>query len=100
VRPRWINGERTCGETSGYWAFWPSISSNSLDLDASPFLHRQRLEPAGVGSGVIRKFFSGGFELSCNLAAWFTITAFSRREKSRVGAGGDRLAAAQSAAAG
>ncbi|MCL1478539.1 ATP-binding cassette domain-containing protein [Marinobacter sp. M3C] len=75
-----INGERTCGEhlAIGYFA---QHQLESLDLDASPFLHLQRLSPRASDQSI--RNFLGGFDFHGN-AALSPIRSFSGGEKARV----------------
>jgi len=75
-----MNGERTCGEhlAIGYFA---QHQLESLDLDASPFLHLQRLSPRASDQSI--RNFLGGFDFHGN-AALSPIRSFSGGEKARV----------------
>ena len=75
-----ISGERTCGENLaiGYFA---QHQLESLDLDASPFLHLQRLSPRASEQSV--RNFLGGFDFHGN-EALSPIRTFSGGEKARV----------------
>lgn len=75
-----ISGERTCGENLaiGYFA---QHQLESLDLDASPFLHLQRLSPRATEQSV--RNFLGGFNFHGN-EALSPIRSFSGGEKARV----------------
>ncbi|KPQ27314.1 MAG: ATP-binding cassette, subfamily F, member 3 [Marinobacter excellens HL-55] len=75
-----LAGERTCGEhlAIGYFA---QHQLESLDLDASPFLHLQRLAP-GASEQKVRNFL-GGFDFHGD-EALSPIRSFSGGEKARV----------------
>jgi ATP-binding cassette subfamily F protein 3 len=75
-----LSGERTCGEhlAIGYFA---QHQLESLDLDASPFLHLQRLAPTASEQKV--RDFLGGFDFHGN-EALAPIRSFSGGEKARV----------------
>lgn len=75
-----ISGERTPGENLaiGYFA---QHQLESLDLDASPFLHLQRLAP-GASEQSVRNFL-GGFDFHGD-EALTPIRTFSGGEKARV----------------
>ncbi len=75
-----IGGERTCGEhlAIGYFA---QHQLESLDLDASPFLHLQRLSPK-ASEQAIRNFL-GGFDFHGD-DALAPVRSFSGGEKARV----------------
>lgn len=75
-----LAGERTCGEhlAIGYFA---QHQLESLDLDASPFLHLQRLSP-NASEQSIRNFL-GGFDFHGD-EALSAIRSFSGGEKARV----------------
>jgi len=75
-----ISGERTCGENLaiGYFA---QHQLESLDLDASPFLHLQRLSPRASEQRV--RNFLGGFDFHGDQAL-SPIRTFSGGEKARV----------------
>ena len=75
-----MNGERSCGEhlAIGYFA---QHQLESLDLDASPFLHLQRLSPRASDQNI--RNFLGGFDFHGN-AALSPIRSFSGGEKARV----------------
>ena len=75
-----LSGERTCGEhlAIGYFA---QHQLESLDLDASPFLHLQRLAPTASEQKV--RDFLGGFDFHGN-EALSPIRSFSGGEKARV----------------
>lgn len=75
-----ISGERTCGENLaiGYFA---QHQLESLDLDASPFLHLQRLSPRASEQSV--RNFLGGFDFHGD-EALSPIRTFSGGEKARV----------------
>ncbi|MGO1462980.1 MAG: ATP-binding cassette domain-containing protein [Marinobacter sp.] len=75
-----ISGERTCGENLaiGYFA---QHQLESLDLDASPFLHLQRLSPNASEQSV--RNFLGGFDFHGD-EALASIRTFSGGEKARV----------------
>jgi len=75
-----LSGERTEGEhlATGYFA---QHQLESLDLDASPFLHLQRLAPA-ASEQQIRNFL-GGFDFHGD-EALSPIRSFSGGEKARV----------------
>ncbi|MDN6320009.1 MAG: ATP-binding cassette domain-containing protein [Marinobacter sp.] len=75
-----ICGERTCGENLaiGYFA---QHQLESLDLDASPFLHLQRLSPNASEQNV--RNFLGGFDFHGD-EALTPIRTFSGGEKARV----------------
>lgn len=75
-----LSGERTAGEhlAIGYFA---QHQLESLDLDASPFLHLQRLSPA-ASEQQIRNFL-GGFNFHGD-EALAAIRSFSGGEKARV----------------
>ncbi|PSF12275.1 ABC transporter ATP-binding protein [Marinobacter fuscus] len=75
-----LAGERTCGEhlAIGYFA---QHQLESLDLDASPFLHLQRLVPNAPEQRV--RDFLGGFDFHGN-EALAPIRSFSGGEKARV----------------
>ncbi len=75
-----LSGERTCGEhlAIGYFA---QHQLESLDLDASPFLHLQRLAPKASEQQV--RNFLGGFDFHGD-EALSPIRSFSGGEKARV----------------
>ena len=75
-----LAGERTCGEhlAIGYFA---QHQLESLDLDASPFLHLQRLAPRASEQGI--RNFLGGFDFHGD-EALSAIRSFSGGEKARV----------------
>ncbi|NWN92797.1 ATP-binding cassette domain-containing protein [Marinobacter adhaerens] len=75
-----ISGERVCGEhlAIGYFA---QHQLESLDLDASPFLHLQRLSPAASEQSI--RNFLGGFDFRGD-DALDRIRSFSGGEKARV----------------
>ncbi|MBK1851138.1 ATP-binding cassette domain-containing protein [Marinobacter sp. 1-4A] len=75
-----LSGERTCGEhlAIGYFA---QHQLESLDLDASPFLHLQRLAPKASEQSV--RNFLGGFDFHGD-EALSPIRSFSGGEKARV----------------
>ncbi|RBP74942.1 ATP-binding cassette domain-containing protein [Marinobacter nauticus] len=75
-----LSGERTCGEhlAIGYFA---QHQLESLDLDASPFLHLQRLSPTASEQKV--RDFLGGFDFHGD-EALAPIRSFSGGEKARV----------------
>ena len=75
-----IAGDRTCGEhlAIGYFA---QHQLESLDLDASPFVHLQRLAPK-ASEQKIRNFL-GGFDFHGD-GALSPIRSFSGGEKARV----------------
>ncbi|GGC69665.1 ATP-binding cassette domain-containing protein [Marinobacter halophilus] len=75
-----LRGERTCGEhlAIGYFA---QHQLETLDLDASPFLHLQRLAP-GASEQKVRNFL-GGFDFHGDQAL-SPIRSFSGGEKARV----------------
>ena len=75
-----LSGERTCGEhlAIGYFA---QHQLESLDLDASPFLHLQRLAPSASEQKV--RNFLGGFDFHGD-EALSPIRSFSGGEKARV----------------
>ncbi|MDF0750000.1 ATP-binding cassette domain-containing protein [Marinobacter sp. 71-i] len=75
-----IRGERTTGEhlAIGYFA---QHQLESLDLDASPFLHLQRLAPRASEQGI--RNFLGGFDFHGD-EALSAIGSFSGGEKARV----------------
>lgn len=75
-----ISGERTCGEhlKIGYFA---QHQLESLDLDASPFLHLQRLAPRASEQSI--RNFLGGFDFHGD-AALAPVRSFSGGEKARV----------------
>ncbi|WP_404367577.1 ATP-binding cassette domain-containing protein [Marinobacter sp.] len=75
-----MSGERTAGEhlKIGYFA---QHQLESLDLDASPFLHLQRLDPRASEQKV--RNFLGGFNFHGN-EALTAIRQFSGGEKARV----------------
>ncbi|GGE66507.1 ABC transporter ATP-binding protein [Streptosporangium jomthongense] len=75
-----IAGERTCGENLaiGYFA---QHQLESLDLDASPFLHLQRLAPRASEQSI--RNFLGGFDFHGD-EALSAIRSFSGGEKARV----------------
>ncbi|WP_372965039.1 ATP-binding cassette domain-containing protein [Marinobacter sp.] len=75
-----LSGERTCGENLaiGYFA---QHQLESLDLDASPFLHLQRLAPRASEQKV--RNFLGGFDFHGD-EALSPIRSFSGGEKARV----------------
>ncbi|MBN7768576.1 ATP-binding cassette domain-containing protein [Marinobacter daepoensis] len=75
-----LSGERTCGEhlAIGYFA---QHQLESLDLDASPFLHLQRLAPTASEQKV--RDFLGGFDFHGD-EAMAPIRSFSGGEKARV----------------
>jgi len=75
-----LAGERTCGEhlAIGYFA---QHQLESLDLDASPFLHLQRLSPQASEQSI--RDFLGGFDFRGD-AALAPVRAFSGGEKARL----------------
>ncbi|MCC4271369.1 ATP-binding cassette domain-containing protein [Marinobacter nauticus] len=75
-----LSGEHTCGEhlAIGYFA---QHQLESLDLDASPFLHLQRLAPTASEQKV--RDFLGGFDFHGD-EALAPIRSFSGGEKARV----------------
>ncbi|MBK1873965.1 ATP-binding cassette domain-containing protein [Marinobacter sp. 1-3A] len=75
-----MSGERTCGEhlAIGYFA---QHQLESLDLDASPFLHLQRLSPKASEQSI--RNFLGGFDFHGD-EALSPIRSFSGGEKARV----------------
>ncbi|KKN49911.1 hypothetical protein LCGC14_0637960 [marine sediment metagenome] len=75
-----MSGERTCGDNLaiGYFA---QHQLESLDLDASPFLHLQRLAPRASEQSV--RNFLGGFDFHGDQAL-SPIRSFSGGEKARV----------------
>jgi ATP-binding cassette subfamily F protein 3 len=75
-----LEGQRTCGEhlAIGYFA---QHQLESLDLDASPFLHLQRLAPKASEQKV--RNFLGGFDFHGDQAL-SPIRSFSGGEKARV----------------
>lgn len=75
-----MSGERTAGEnlSIGYFA---QHQLESLDLDASPFLHLQRLDPRASEQKV--RNFLGGFDFHGD-EALSPIRSFSGGEKARV----------------
>ncbi len=75
-----LRGERTTGEhvANGYFA---QHQLESLDLDASPFLHLQRLAPKASEQSV--RNFLGGFDFHGD-EALSAIRSFSGGEKARV----------------
>ena len=75
-----LSGERTCGEhlAIGYFA---QHQLEALDLDASPFLHLQRLAPTASEQSV--RNFLGGFDFHGD-EALTPIRSFSGGEKARV----------------
>ena len=75
-----LAGERTCGEhlAIGYFA---QHQLESLDLDASPFLHLQRLSPKASEQSI--RNFLGGFDFHGD-EALSAIRSFSGGEKARV----------------
>jgi ATP-binding cassette subfamily F protein 3 len=75
-----LSGERTCGEhlAIGYFA---QHQLEALDLDASPFLHLQRLAP-NASEQKVRNFL-GGFDFHGD-EALTPIRSFSGGEKARV----------------
>ncbi|WP_189576133.1 ATP-binding cassette domain-containing protein [Marinobacter zhanjiangensis] len=75
-----LGGERTCGEhlSIGYFA---QHQLESLDLDASPFLHLQRLSPTASEQSI--RNFLGGFDFHGD-EALSPIRSFSGGEKARV----------------
>ncbi|MFL1453933.1 ATP-binding cassette domain-containing protein [Marinobacter sp. GN3S48] len=75
-----VAGERTCGEnlSVGYFA---QHQLESLDLDASPFLHLQRLSPKASEQSI--RNFLGGFDFHGD-EALSAIRSFSGGEKARV----------------
>ncbi|SFR60846.1 ATP-binding cassette, subfamily F, member 3 [Marinobacter daqiaonensis] len=75
-----LAGERTCGEhlAIGYFA---QHQLESLDLDASPFLHLQRLAPKASEQSI--RNFLGGFDFHGD-EALSPIRSFSGGEKARV----------------
>jgi len=75
-----LSGERTCGEhlAIGYFA---QHQLESLDLDASPFLHLQRLAPTASEQKV--RDFLAGFDFHGD-EALAPIRSFSGGEKARV----------------
>ncbi|MDC0661311.1 ATP-binding cassette domain-containing protein [Marinobacter sp. SS21] len=77
---RLLGGERTAGENLavGYFA---QHQLEALDLDASPFLHLQRLSPRASEQSI--RNFLGGFDFHGD-EALSPIRAFSGGEKARV----------------
>ena len=75
-----LSGERTCGEhlAIGYFA---QHQLEALDLDASPFLHLQRLSPRASEQSV--RNFLGGFDFHGD-EALSPIRSFSGGERARV----------------
>lgn len=75
-----LRGERTTGEhlAIGYFA---QHQLESLDLDASPFLHLQRLSPRASEQSI--RNFLGGFDFHGD-GALSAIRSFSGGEKARV----------------
>lgn len=75
-----LAGERTTGEhlAIGYFA---QHQLESLDLDASPFLHLQRLAPTATEQGI--RNFLGGFDFHGD-EALSPVRDFSGGEKARV----------------
>ncbi|HBC34660.1 MAG TPA: ABC transporter ATP-binding protein, partial [Marinobacter adhaerens] len=75
-----MSGDRTCGEhlAIGYFA---QHQLESLDLDASPFLHLQRLSPKASEQSI--RNFLGGFDFHGD-EALSAIRSFSGGEKARV----------------
>ncbi|TGN38055.1 ATP-binding cassette domain-containing protein [Marinobacter confluentis] len=75
-----LEGQRTCGEhlAVGYFA---QHQLESLDLDASPFLHLQRLSPKASEQSI--RNFLGGFDFRGD-EALSVIRSFSGGEKARV----------------
>ncbi|KAA1172372.1 ATP-binding cassette domain-containing protein [Marinobacter salinexigens] len=75
-----LSGERTCGEhlAIGYFA---QHQLESLDLNASPFLHLQRLSPRASEQSI--RNFLGGFNFHGD-EALSPIRSFSGGEKARV----------------
>jgi ATP-binding cassette subfamily F protein 3 len=75
-----LSGDRTCGEhlAIGYFA---QHQLESLDLDASPFLHLQRLSPKASEQSI--RNFLGGFDFHGD-EALSAIRSFSGGEKARV----------------
>lgn len=75
-----LAGERTCGEhlAIGYFA---QHQLETLDLDASPFLHLQRLAPKASEQSI--RNFLGGFDFHGD-EALSAIRSFSGGEKARV----------------
>ncbi len=75
-----VRGERTTGEhlAIGYFA---QHQLESLDLDASPFLHLQRLSPRASEQSI--RNFLGGFDFHGD-EALSAIRSFSGGEKARV----------------
>jgi ATP-binding cassette subfamily F protein 3 len=75
-----LRGERTTGEhlSIGYFA---QHQLESLDLDASPFLHLQRLSPRASEQSI--RNFLGGFDFHGD-GALGAIRSFSGGEKARV----------------
>ncbi|WP_236744008.1 ATP-binding cassette domain-containing protein [Marinobacter similis] len=75
-----LAGDRTCGEhlAIGYFA---QHQLESLDLDASPFLHLQRLSPKASEQSI--RNFLGGFDFHGD-EALSAIRSFSGGEKARV----------------
>lgn len=75
-----VEGERTSGEnlSVGYFA---QHQLESLDLDASPFLHLQRLSPQASEQSI--RNFLGGFDFHGD-EALSAIRSFSGGEKARV----------------
>lgn len=75
-----MSGERTCGDNLaiGYFA---QHQLESLDLEASPFLHLQRLAPRASEQSV--RNFLGGFDFHGDQAL-SPIRSFSGGEKARV----------------
>ena len=75
-----LQGERTTGEhlAIGYFA---QHQLESLDLDASPFLHLQRLSPRASEQSI--RNFLGGFDFHGD-GALSAIRSFSGGEKARV----------------
>lgn len=75
-----LSGDRTCGEhlAIGYFA---QDQLEALDLDASPFLHLQRLAPKASEQSI--RNFLGGFNFHGD-EALSPIRSFSGGEKARV----------------
>src|SRR5690554_5515724 len=75
-----LAGERTCGEHLAI-KYFAQHQLESLDLDASPFLHLQRLAPKASEQSV--RNFLGGFDFHGD-EALSPIRSFSGGEKARV----------------
>nr|WP_297401572.1 ATP-binding cassette domain-containing protein [uncultured Marinobacter sp.] len=75
-----LSGERTAGEHLAIGSF-AQHQLESLDLDASPFLHLQRLSPRASEQSI--RNFLGGFDFHGD-EALSPIRAFSGGEKARV----------------